>query len=125
MRAIFVFCALLLFGLAFSADAMVRIINRVQLVEIRKQMLTAVVIDSRSNKDFDNITIPGAKRLPVDRMTEEALAAMVPSKSNPVIFYCHSITTNASGEAASKASSWGYTNIFRYTGGISDWVVDK
>lgn len=123
-KIVFLTLALVLLPV-FNAQAAVRLINYNQLVEIKKQMLTVVIIDSRPKKEQDGNTIPNARVMAVDEMTEQSLAAMVPSKSNPIVFYCTSAASNFSGDAANKASNWGYTNIFRYSGGIADWWVNS
>lgn len=80
-----------------------------------------VIVDARDAASYAESHIPGAVQLrPVDA-TEEKLAELIPSKDTPIVFYCTNTQCAASGKAAHKAAEYGYSRLYKYTGGIEDW----
>ena len=53
-------------------------------------------------------------------LTEENLAKLV-DKDEPVIFYCWGEECTWSAYAAAKAITWGYTRVYRFSGGFPAW----
>ena len=64
--------------------------------------------------------IPGSKALPVDTLTEK-LAGDTAKKDEMIVTYCGGGDCKASAEAAEKLTSFGYTKVFAYEGGLKDW----
>ena len=77
-------------------------------------------IDVRKSADYEAGHIPGAKNIPLDSFTSEALSAVV-KKNQQVVFYCNGIKCNASSIATQKALDWGWTSVFYYRSGFPDW----
>ncbi len=82
-----------------------------------------VILDARGGKYFDGKVIKGAGNLPVDTVTEASLAANIPTKDTPVVFYCTNVSCPAGELAARKALDHGYTNVYDYKGGIEGWTA--
>lgn len=96
-------------------------INADQLVEMQKNTDGLIVIDSRGGKWFDNRLIEGAIHLSADKTDAEHLAKIAPAKDTPIAFYCSSVECPASKAAAHQAHDAGYTNLYKYPGGLKDW----
>ena len=79
----------------------------------------AIVLDVRTQEEFDQGHIPGAVCLP-----NEFIAADMPfpfGKDTELLLYCRS--GNRSAEAAKKLRDLGFSNVFDF-GGILDWPYD-
>ena len=77
-------------------------------------------IDVRAPICYENGHLPGAVNLPlVTRLSEESLANAA-SKQAEVAFYCGSHCPY-SAYAAAKAIAWGYTHVYHFPGGFSEW----
>jgi rhodanese-related sulfurtransferase len=77
-------------------------------------------IDVRKKADYEAGHIPGAKNIPLDSFTSDALSAVV-NKKQQVIFYCNGIRCDASSTATKKALEWGWTSVYYYRSGFPDW----
>jgi rhodanese-related sulfurtransferase len=119
MKNLFLVLSISLIFFANSANA--RVLNYNQMQVVKREMPTAVLIDVRPAKEFDGPSIPGSTRIDINKLTAENLLAAVGTKSTPIIFYCSSPTSPYSGKAIDKAMSWGFMNVFRYSGGISEY----
>ena len=79
----------------------------------------AIVLDVRTQEEFDQGHIPGAVCLP-----NEFIAADMPfpfGKDTELLLYCRS--GNRSAEAAKKLRDLGFSNVYDF-GGIQDWPYD-
>lgn len=79
----------------------------------------AIVLDVRTQEEFDQGHIPGAICLP-----NEFIAADMPfpfGKDTELLLYCRS--GNRSAEAAKKLRDLGFSNVYDF-GGIQDWPYD-
>ena len=80
-----------------------------------------VIVDSRKEEEYTKGHIEGAISLLDTNMDEAALAAHVPARDAPLLFYCNGIRCLRSSNAASKALEWGYTNLYWFRGGWAEW----
>ncbi len=108
-------------ALAIAGTGVYTEINAEQLVEMQKNTEGLVVIDSRGGKWFDNHLIEGAIHLSADKTDEAHLLEIAPAKDTPIVFYCSNVNCPASKAAAHQAHDAGYTNLYKYPGGIDDW----
>ena len=79
----------------------------------------AIVLDVRTQEEFDQGHIPSAVCLP-----NEFIAADMPfpfGKDTELLLYCRS--GNRSAEAAKKLRDLGFSNVFDF-GGMQDWPYD-
>lgn len=84
-----------------------------------------VVIDSRHHEEYLKGHIESAINILNTDMTEEILSKYVSDLSTPVVFYCNGERCLRSSNAASKALSWGYTNIYWFRTGWLDWIKNQ
>lgn len=98
-----------------------RVIDAERLVELATSLDGLVIIDSRIVEDRGEGHIEGSRHL-VDRDTNcESLAALLPAKNTPVVFYCNGINCDRSDKAVVVARGCGYTAIHWFRGGIEEW----
>ena len=76
-----------------------------------------VILDTRTQAEFDEGHIPGAILIPHDEITEKA-ETLLTDKSQLILVYCRS--GRRSKLAAEDLVKLGYTNIKEF-GGIIDW----
>jgi rhodanese-related sulfurtransferase len=84
-----------------------------------------VIIDNRTQADFEGGHIEGAIRILDTEMTRELLAGAVKSKETPVVFYCNGVKCGRAAQATIKALEWGYANVYYYTEGMLDWKTNR
>lgn len=73
----------------------------------------ALLVDVRSEEEFEKGHMPGAVRIDWDN-TEALIAAIGEDKQRQVVFYCRS--GNRAGKAKTAMETQGYSNIFNATG---------
>ena len=69
----------------------------------------ALVIDVRSESEFQERHLPGAINIPLNRVSQE-IARYAPTKERPLLLHCLSGTR--SGMGASALKKMGYQNVF-------------
>ncbi len=79
-----------------------------------------VILDVRTQDEYDQGHIPGAVLLPHDAVSKDA-ERILPRKDQLVLVYCRS--GNRSKQASQALVDLGYTNIVEF-GGINDWPYD-
>lgn len=85
-----------------------------QLMETEEDYL---VLDVRTQEEYDSGHIPGAICLPNESIGSEEPAAL-PDKNQLILVYCRS--GNRSAQAARKLAALGYTDVVDF-GGINAW----
>ncbi|HUI39231.1 MAG TPA: rhodanese-like domain-containing protein [Candidatus Nitrosotalea sp.] len=76
------------------------------------------VFDVNSPQSWESAHVPGARRLDPADFSERDLPA---EKSAPIVFYCSNFLCRKAPNAARRAKSLGYTNVFVMSAGISGW----
>lgn len=79
-----------------------------------------VILDVRTESEFNSGFIPGALLLPVDNIQNQA-EALLPDKDMPILVYCRS--GNRSRTASHYLLQMGYTSVYDF-GGILDWPYE-
>jgi len=83
-----------------------------------------IVVDARSQLEYDVIHVDGAKHLAVSKKTFitgiKDIAASNPGKK--IAFYCNGITCLKSYKAAQKAKEAGIQDVYAYDAGIPEWA---
>ncbi len=89
-----------------------------------KELLEAdssvVIIDVRTQSEYDAGHIPNAVLLPLDEISNSA-AQIMPNLNTTYIIYCRS--GNRSAQAVTLLDQMGYTDLYDL-GGIIDWPYD-
>lgn len=87
-----------------------------------KQMMeqdgTQIIVDVRTQEEYDSGHIPGAICIPNESIGAEPPEEL-PDLDQIILIYCRS--GNRSKQAAQKLFDMGYTNIYEF-GGINDWT---
>lgn len=79
-----------------------------------------VILDVRTQQEYDQAHIPGAILLPLDQVEERA-QTVLPHKDQLILVYCRS--GNRSKQASELLAAQGYVNVKEF-GGINDWPFD-
>lgn len=79
-----------------------------------------VILDVRTQEEYDEKHIDGAVLIPNEEIGEEPLTQL-PDLNQEILIYCRS--GNRSSQAAKKMLEAGYTNVYDF-GGINDWPYD-
>ncbi|MDO5112426.1 MAG: rhodanese-like domain-containing protein, partial [Clostridia bacterium] len=79
-----------------------------------------MLVDVRTQEEFDQKHIPGALVLPNEEIGDDA-PVLLPDKDATILLYCRS--GRRSREAAEKLVAIGYTNVYDF-GGIIDWPYE-
>lgn len=79
-----------------------------------------VILDVRTQEEYDQSHIPGATMIPHTEIEARAEAEL-PDKNQVILVYCRS--GNRSKQASEVLAELGYTNV-REFGGIIDWPYE-
>ena len=91
-----------------------------QAKEIMDSQEDYIILDVRTQDEFDESRIPGAILIPHDEVTEKA-EDLLTNKEQLILVYCRS--GRRSKLAAEALVELGYTNIKEF-GGIIDWPYE-
>lgn len=80
-----------------------------------------VILDVRTQDEYDKGHIPNAVLLP-DYEIKERATSLLPNKSQTILVYCRS--GRRSEAAAEELTSMGYTDVQDF-GGIMNWPYEK
>lgn len=93
--------------------------------EEAKKMLDAnhniILLDVRSEEEYNAKYIPGATLLPLPEIGSKA-ATVLPDKNAVILVYCRSGAR--SRNASYQLVSMGYSQVYDIAGGISSWPYD-
>lgn len=82
--------------------------------ETAKEIMDAepehLILDVREEEEYITGHADGAVLFPVDTITAESAAELIPSKNTPLLVYCRS--GRRSRQAAETLASLGYTRIY-------------
>ncbi len=91
------------------------------LIETVRTVEDLVLVDSRIAMDRKQGYIEGSLSLPDVETDCERLAAVVPVKTHPVLFYCNGPKCGRSVAAIGIARACGYSNLYWFRGGFKEW----
>ena len=103
-----------------TQEAIYMNISAQQAKEIMEQEEGYVILDTRTQEEYDTGHIPGAILIPYDEVKEKAEAQLT-DKDQLILVYCRS--GRRSKLAAEDLVALGYTNIKEF-GGIIDWPYE-
>ncbi|TVZ28657.1 rhodanese-related sulfurtransferase [Gillisia sp. Hel_I_86] len=80
------------------------------------------IIDARKSDTFEEVSIPGSKNIPYDKIVERMGEL---DKNHPSIFFCNGPQCPQSSTAIKKLIDAGYpaNKILYYRGGMHDWIT--
>ncbi len=91
-----------------------------QAKEIMDSQEGYIILDTRTQEEYDEEHIPGAILIPYDEILEKAEGVLT-DKDQLILVYCRS--GRRSKLAAKDLVKLGYTNIKEF-GGIIDWIYE-
>ncbi|WP_161555402.1 rhodanese-like domain-containing protein [Paraeggerthella hongkongensis] len=97
--------------------AAVRVVTAMEAHELMTSN-RVVVLDVRTQEEYDASHIANARLLPHDAIDAESAAAAAPDKNAPVLVYCR--TGARSAEASAALAALGYAHVHDF-GGIESW----
>ncbi len=119
---------LLLIWLVFAASAgygfehYPRIINYETLKSWLDSGKDFVLVDTLSPIEYSVGTIPGAINIPMSAFEEKA-SKLLPDKSKTIVFFCKGLKCHKSHATAFMAEKMGYTDVWVYSSGTPNWVM--
>lgn len=114
-----VLCSMMLFGCTSNepvSSTGYRSVTAEEAQDIMNETADYIILDVRTQDEYDTGHIPGAVCIPYDAISEENTADI--DKDQTVLVYCRS--GNRSRKACATLVSLGFTNVIDF-GGISDW----
>ena len=108
-------------GQVMDGEDMVRSYTQISQEEARQLMEqdgTQIIVDVRTQEEYDSGHIPGAICIPNESIGTEHPEEL-PDPRQVILIYCRS--GNRSKQAAQKLFDMGYTNVYEF-GGINDWT---
>ena len=96
-------------------------ISMEEAMELMKTEENYIILDVRSQEEYDEKHIPGAVLVPNETIGTKDIPEL-PDKDQMILVYCRS--GNRSKQAAEKLAALGYTNIIEF-GGINDWPGEE
>lgn len=108
-------------GQVMDGEDMVRSYTQISQEEAKQMMEqdgTQIIVDVRTQEEYDSGHIPGAICIPNESIGTEHPEEL-PDLDQVILVYCRS--GNRSKQAAQKLFDMGYTNIYEF-GGINDWT---
>jgi len=99
-----------------------RTINRIQLKQMADEGRDFVLIDLLPAEYYEEVHLPGAVNACIYDVTFLSdVSALVQDKGRTIVVYCNSATSRAGDMAMQKLNEDGYTSIYIYKGGTTDW----
>ncbi|WP_201224532.1 rhodanese-like domain-containing protein [Halochromatium roseum] len=72
---------------------------------------------------FAQAHIPDSHNVPVaDKGFDERIRALGANEDSRIVLYCSNFDCNASHAAAKRLEQAGFNDLYRYAGGIEDWM---
>lgn len=105
---------------AATAQPPYRTIGPEEARDMMRQNQEYILLDVRTQEEYDEAHIAGAVLLPDYQIAENA-AAQLPDKEAVILVYCRSGRRSAA--AAQMLAAMGYANVYDF-GGILDWPYD-
>ena len=82
-----------------------------------------IIVDARIANDRKHGYLENSQSLPDIETSCNSLAAIIPSKNSPVMFYCNGIQCGRSVVSIKIARSCGYSTLYWFKGGFEEWKM--
>lgn len=92
------------------------------VLDLVEKVAGLVIVDSRIRQDRLQGYIEGSLSLPDVETDCKSLAAVIPRKSTPVLFYCNGPKCGRSVHASRQALGCGYSRVYWFRGGFEEWT---
>jgi len=97
----------------------VRTLGFDELLRMYKNNARFVLVDGRSQEDYDQKHLPGAVNIPLEDIKSYADRL---DKNEEIVTYCGGFQCPVSTEAAKVFMGLGFRNVRDYKGGIQEWT---
>lgn len=95
----------------------------IEIEQLRNMMTQVVIVDARSNYEYETLRIKGALNVPVANPDfEEKVKDLADRFQKTLVFYCNGHRCMKSYIAVRKALQAGLMNVKAYDAGIFDWA---
>lgn len=98
---------------------MVRVIECNELKDMMDSGESFVLVNVLDPSDFENEHICGSINIPVSTIGKDAVNIL--NKDDTIILHCSGYSCTASGIAADKLDSLGFSDVWMFEGGIEEW----
>lgn len=108
----------------FPARKLFPAVPHIEIDDLHKQIKQVIVVDVRSEYEFETLRIKGAINIPLSSPTYVADMKKLRSE-NPtaaIVTYCNGKTCKKSYEAVQKCRDHKIDNVVAYDAGIMDWA---
>lgn len=108
---------------AFPARAQFPGIPTMEMAELAQIQSKVVIIDTRSQLEFETLQIKGALNLPIaDKNFGDHIQALRAKTDKQLVFYCNGRTCHKSYLAVKEAQRRHITNTVAYDAGMFEWA---
>ncbi|MBI3561945.1 MAG: rhodanese-like domain-containing protein [Gammaproteobacteria bacterium] len=98
-------------------------IPTMEIAELNKQLNQVVVVDTRSQLEYETLQIKGALNLSIaDKTFGDKIQALRLKTDKPLVFYCNGRDCHKSYLAVKEAQRRHIENTFAYDAGMFDWA---
>jgi rhodanese-related sulfurtransferase len=111
---------LFIFASQSIAEPVYKSISTGQLKMMMDKKEAFVLVDARTNDEYDEAHIPGAVNVP-EKKFDELMPTLPSDKSSLLVIYCNGVKCGKSKKVAQKATAAGHTNIILYGEGFPVW----
>jgi rhodanese-related sulfurtransferase len=94
----------------------------VELDELHKRFKDVVIVDVRSEYEYETLHIKGAINIPLDRKFVDKVRELRLKTDKPIVFYCNGKTCRKSYDAVLKTLSARIPDCQAYDAGVFDWA---
>jgi len=118
-------------SLSYAADQVVEFPGRelyplvpvIELQDLHRKFADVVMVDVRSQYEYDTLRIKGAVNVPLSSPTfVEQMRDLRAKDHRPMVLYCNGKTCMKSYEAALKCSLNKIDDVLAYDAGVMDWA---
>ncbi len=107
----------------FPGRELYREVPTYSLQEVFEKLDTLVIVDTRSQYEFETLHIKGSTHLSLsDKSFDSKLRVLRASTDKPIVFYCNGVTCHKSYQAVRRAMELKIDNTFAYDAGIFTWA---
>jgi rhodanese-related sulfurtransferase len=98
-------------------------VHAYELSDLKRDFDSVVIVDVRSQYEFDTLRIKGALNVSISEKTfDDKIRTLRASTNKPIVFYCNGVTCHKSYQAVRQALFLKIDNTFAYDAGIFAWA---
>ncbi len=98
-----------------------RRVTRRQMIIMMRDTPDLRVIEVLPEESYRQFHLPGALNAPLEDDFETRIQQAAPRKDEPIVIYSRDERSDATPEAVRRMQALGYTNVYAYAAGKTDW----